>query len=80
MPYVPAGAINMQLGKLNISHSVVEGNTAHRDGGAILARTHEQYPEASSTLWLLNVRLENNVAEASGGACGPTRLGHIMVV
>jgi hypothetical protein len=66
----PAGAINLQYGSLHISHSLVHVNTAHRNGGAILARTHEEYPDASSTLWLLNVSIDYIVAEASGGMRG----------
>jgi hypothetical protein len=59
----------MKFGTLNISHSIIKGNTAHRNGGAVYASTHESYPEASSTLWLLNVTEDNNVADASGGGC-----------
>jgi hypothetical protein len=53
--------------QLNISHSFLGWNRAHRNGGAVLVGTHETYKSLNSTLRLVNTTFDTNTAEATGG-------------
>jgi hypothetical protein len=55
------------LGQLNISHSNISANTAHRNGGALLVGTVKEQPNATSTLWVSNTEFNKNTAQANGG-------------
>jgi hypothetical protein len=69
-----AGAIQVQRGDLSIADSEVSGNTAHRNGGALKVDTSDEVKDDQgntkpSNLWLTNVIMRKNLAEANGGGC-----------
>jgi hypothetical protein len=53
---------------VNISHSFLGWNKAHRNGGAVFVGTDEKDKSLNSTLRLVNTTFEYNLAEATGGA------------
>jgi hypothetical protein len=79
LPLACAGAIQVQRGNLSIRDSEVSGNTAHRNGGALKVDTvkkevkddkgNTRFVLIPSNLWLTNVIMRKNIAEANGGGC-----------
>jgi hypothetical protein len=62
-----AGALHLLDAYVNISHSFLGWNKAHRNGGAMFVGTHETDKSLNSTLRLVNTTFDTNLAEATGG-------------